>query len=502
MGPVWSVSLAAAVFAAALSMVLFTAGPLWAQLPTPTPGGDCCAFHLGPGCDLPDCEACVCEDAEQPFCCAVLGMWDGICAQEAAGDLCASACLCGEPTPLPTPTPGGDCCSAHGGTGCDDTPCTSCVCGIDETCCDNVWDAFCVSIARGVDECASSCPCEPDPTPPPGPTPTPAPCCEPHDLNPGCAESECEACVCGVDEVCCSDTWDASCVSIADDECALDCMCIDLGDCCEDHGGPGCNVGICQDCVIALDPACAESWDADCASEAMVECALDCPCGDCCAAQDQVGCGQKSCQACVCDIDDTCCGEVWDAFCESIAEADCSLACPCGDCCAEQEVPGCGVKTCQTCVCALDTTCCGDVWDGICADRAATECAGRCDCEPVSDCCVEREGEAGCTDSACEACVCGIDSFCCDDFWDQRCAEDLARSPECGAVCACGGGSGCVGDCDGDGSVSVGNLITGVNISLGRAALSVCAVFDANGNGSVSVAELIQGVRNALDGCP
>jgi len=234
----------------------------------------------------------------------------------------------------------------------------------------------------------------------------------------------------------------------------------------------------------------------------MVECALDCPCGDCCGEQDVPGCGEKTCQSCVCDVDPNCCGDVWDALCQGIAETDCSVSCPCGDCCEEQDVTGCGAKGCQNCVCALDSNCCDDVWDGICAARAADECASRCPCEATSDCCEERVGESGCSDSACESCVCELDSFCCDEFWDEGCAQDLARSDECRSVCACDGGSACVGDCDGDGAVSVGNLITGVNISLGRAQLSVCPVFDADGNGSVSVSELIQGVRNALNGCP
>jgi hypothetical protein len=60
----------------------------------------------------------------------------------------------------------------------------------------------------------------------------------------------------------------------------------------------------------------------------------------------------------------------------------------------------------------------------------------------------------------------------------------------------------CVGDCDGDGEVSIGELITGVNISLGNQQISVCPAFDANGDGQVGINELIQAVNNALEGCP
>lgn len=63
-------------------------------------------------------------------------------------------------------------------------------------------------------------------------------------------------------------------------------------------------------------------------------------------------------------------------------------------------------------------------------------------------------------------------------------------------------GATCVGDCSGDGSVTVDELIRGVNIALGSAAVAQCPSFDANGNGSVTVDELVRAVGNALDGCP
>ncbi len=59
----------------------------------------------------------------------------------------------------------------------------------------------------------------------------------------------------------------------------------------------------------------------------------------------------------------------------------------------------------------------------------------------------------------------------------------------------------CVGDCNDDSMVSVSELITGVNILLGRRPVEVCLAFDACGNGSVEVNELIRGVNSALRGC-
>jgi len=60
----------------------------------------------------------------------------------------------------------------------------------------------------------------------------------------------------------------------------------------------------------------------------------------------------------------------------------------------------------------------------------------------------------------------------------------------------------CVGDCDGDGSVTVDELLRGVNIALEIVPISACPALDANGDGAVTVNELLNGVNNALNGCP
>lgn len=59
----------------------------------------------------------------------------------------------------------------------------------------------------------------------------------------------------------------------------------------------------------------------------------------------------------------------------------------------------------------------------------------------------------------------------------------------------------CVGDCDGDGQVTVDEIILGVNIALGEADISACPAFDVDGSGEVTVDELVQAVDNALNGC-
>lgn len=59
----------------------------------------------------------------------------------------------------------------------------------------------------------------------------------------------------------------------------------------------------------------------------------------------------------------------------------------------------------------------------------------------------------------------------------------------------------CVGDCGGDGRVTVDDLIKGVNISLSARPVTDCGAFDIDSNDRVTVNELVQGVRASLEGC-
>lgn len=61
--------------------------------------------------------------------------------------------------------------------------------------------------------------------------------------------------------------------------------------------------------------------------------------------------------------------------------------------------------------------------------------------------------------------------------------------------------SGCAGDCDGSGTVSIAELIRLVNIALGQQSLDVCTVGDINGDGRITINELITAVNRALGGC-
>jgi hypothetical protein len=59
----------------------------------------------------------------------------------------------------------------------------------------------------------------------------------------------------------------------------------------------------------------------------------------------------------------------------------------------------------------------------------------------------------------------------------------------------------CIGDCNGDGQVTVDELIRGTNIALGNAPLENCPSFDRNMDGQVTVDEILAAVDAALEGC-
>ncbi len=60
----------------------------------------------------------------------------------------------------------------------------------------------------------------------------------------------------------------------------------------------------------------------------------------------------------------------------------------------------------------------------------------------------------------------------------------------------------CPGDCNGNGAVTVDELVRAVNILLGNQPITNCRRGDANGNGEITCAEINRGTNNALNGCP
>lgn len=61
----------------------------------------------------------------------------------------------------------------------------------------------------------------------------------------------------------------------------------------------------------------------------------------------------------------------------------------------------------------------------------------------------------------------------------------------------------CTGDCNGDGQVTVGEVIRMVNVALGEiTGVEACPAADTDRDGNVDIREILQAVQNVLEGCP
>lgn len=87
--------------------------------------------------------------------------------------------------------------------------------------------------------------------------------------------------------------------------------------------------------------------------------------------------------------------------------------------------------------------------------------------------------------------------------WSERAsatmgAMDFVSAPTNNAETAA---LACAGDCNGDGQVTVDELLTLVNIALGSAAVTACDAGDTNHDGTIGIDEILAAVDNALNGC-
>ncbi|MEE9296472.1 MAG: S8 family serine peptidase, partial [Phycisphaerae bacterium] len=91
-------------------------------------------------------------------------------------------------------------------------------------------------------------------------------------------------------------------------------------------------------------------------------------------------CDDPFCCAITCGIDPFCCLGTWDAICVGVAQEFCAngegvCANPfAGPCLNSHFGPGCGNQDCCTAVCEILPTCCDEVWDDLCAELASTTC--------------------------------------------------------------------------------------------------------------------------------
>ncbi|MBV1861680.1 MAG: pentapeptide repeat-containing protein [Nannocystaceae bacterium] len=196
------------------------------------------------------------------------------------------------------------------------------------------------------------------------------------------------------------------------------------------------------------------------------------PGSGCCTPHEGPGCDEAAVQECVCDMDTSCCGFDWRDSCVEVAQARCEATCApdatTGDtastsgpttgvstspgttgfgdtgfgdtgfgdtgfgdtgfgddlCCYPGQ--GCEHPATDACVCAIDSSCCDGEWSETCVGLAETDC-NAC----TSDDCCAPQNDAGCSDMEVLDCVCDADSYCCDTEYDYICAE--IASTKCGA---------------------------------------------------------------------
>lgn len=103
---------------------------------------------------------------------------------------------------------------------------------------------------------------------------------------------------------------------------------------------------------------------------------------DCCSTGSSAGCNDEAVLACVCEGDEFCCSTEYDGVCVSQAQSLCGLTCdtraPESDCCAPSDVPGCTQAGVEACICGIDPFCCIFRFDESCVNLAAARCAGGC----------------------------------------------------------------------------------------------------------------------------
>ncbi len=159
------------------------------------------------------------------------------------------------------------------------------------------------------------------------------------------------------------------------------------GDCLDPHGGLGCVSQECCTTVCELDPTCCtDQWDALCVSLANTTCEGLCGAaasGDCRVAHPSAGCSDAACCTSVCAVDAFCCETRWDATCAFMAEVFCQFGEPIdcategtGPCGKPHAEPGCEDPECCSTVCALDASCCTVAWDALCVQLRVQFCFG------------------------------------------------------------------------------------------------------------------------------
>ena len=216
-------------------------------------------------------------------------------------------------------------------------------------------------------------------------------CEEGGPLQPSCGS--CAADICQIDEYCCNNGWDATCIQEVEQYCAGGCGGGQGGSCAHDECSTGAALdetcSSCTSAVCSADPFCCQTeWDDVCVGEVATECGDDCGGGgggcihDECEQGGPLTSACSSCADTVCGIDDFCCTTDWDATCVQEADQYCGGICGGGggglgcahDECAQGGPLDASCSGCAQAVCDADPVCCDSVWDDVCVGEADQFC--------------------------------------------------------------------------------------------------------------------------------
>ncbi|MCH2160913.1 MAG: hypothetical protein MK085_03465 [Phycisphaerales bacterium] len=361
--------------------------------------------------------------------------------------------------------------------GCVDPSCCQAVCDVSPTCCDDLWDFFCVNIAQNICEPlgpdtrpdVGNCLCEHSFSLPAGN------CLDVHGF-PRCTDERCTEQVCACEPLCCETTWDDTCVELAKIYCTQPCtnlvlselVCQTLPQCCDSGewdvlctvtaanivvNQPGLwisatpsNCLLCPTTTTYPTPACANTI-----FQSLI-CSIDPWYCD----PVNFNANVTDCEAAVIAVYPECASD-WNQACIQVASRFCRKPLPdtqpaLGNCLMPHVGAGCGDYHCMSIVCECDPACCDTSmsWDEQCVELAATQCvlvpatnyltlddlaASKVGATSVSNgfgqscggetagSCFFQQFTPYCQDAACCQLVCGYDAFCCDARWDTICAD-------------------------------------------------------------------------------
>ena len=308
---------------------------------------------------------------------------------------CTTGNICGE-------SDAGNCFAVHAGAGCDNADCCQIVCSIDPTCCILGWDQGCADLAA---EFCGSCGSEDAPS-----------CADDTTGLPGCSDPACCTAVCAIDAFCCDSQWDSVCVDLAIANCLVPgdepANCITAVDG-ENDGYLGDNLGWTGD--DTLPAPCATGDEIDewyCYTATCTGLAVASTCGST-LFDSALGVYNSSTGALI-QCNDNAIGPVttecdpqatgsntasivsWSATSGETYLIRVSLAEPAigfsydlhiecrppecgefgtGDCFTPHGTASCNDADCCEAVCVVDSFCCDNQWDNVCVNLAQATCS-------------------------------------------------------------------------------------------------------------------------------